>query len=905
MLRKILLGAGVLTLFVAAYAGYDYYLKLKSPKTNILQTIPDDALLIIKTKKTKQVWDKLASTNIIWEELKSIPFFKNIHSRNSLLDSLMTDNETLNDLVSKNGLIASVHIDGQTLNWLYTMRVPFYSSRKKVIKAIKNLTDLDESNQRSVNGVDVYSTGETKISIVNDVLFVSRSSILIDKAVTYALSSHSNNKSLEKVASTKSNNVDINLFVNFQYFDRFLKLFLKEDTKKLLLDAHPFANWSELDVLINPNTIALNGFTNNNDSLGLISLFDKQSPQEPKIISILPENVSSFIIFGLSKIDDYVTDYRSKIIKDLKAHKAEINSINKKHGIDIESGFLSWIGHQMVVYSAPVNGNKNESFIGFDISVIDNPHPKLAELSERINTDDEKIKSSTYKGITIKAIPEVKNYGLLLGKVFDVIKTPHYAILENYVLFGNSFHALKSQIDHVLNGTSLSKSGEFDSFYSNNFFGSTNLLMYCNLSQFAENLVQRLNNKYKFDVDLHIDLIEKFEAVAWQINKDKNNLYYNNLFLKYNPAHKVASNSLWEVDTENDLVGQPILIYNHRTQTKDILIQDSNHNLYLIDNKGNIQWKKQLDHRIVGHITQIDAFKNGKLQILLNSENAIYLIDILGRNVEGFPIKLPKKATNQVIAIDYDKEKDYRILIACEDGELYNFDKKGKKIAGWNYSNTGSPIISQPKHFVIGKKDYIYCHDDDGKILLLNRKGEVRHNVESNISNRSSNPAYLEVGSTIENSKIVYSDKSGKIKQLFFSGSTSEYSVTKTLSESHHFIYSNINQSISKEYIFLDSNKLSVFEIDKATLFDLKLDNPISNTPKIYKFNNGNYQIGLTDSLSQKTFLIDRFGNIQEQSIFNGSSPFAIGDINKDGVFELIVANSDKKIYAYVLEHSH
>lgn len=51
------------------------------------------------------------------------------------------------------------------------------------------------------------------------------------------------------------------------------------------------------------------------------------------------------------------------------------------------------------------------------------------------------------------------------------------------------------------------------------------------------------------------------------------------------------------------------------TRNKSIVVQDEANNLYLIDDAGNISWKKKLTERVMGTYHVVDAYRNGQQQI--------------------------------------------------------------------------------------------------------------------------------------------------------------------------------------------------------------------------------------------------------------------------------------------------
>src|SRR5690606_27793232 len=131
-----------------------------------------------------------------------------------------------------------------------------------------------------------------------------------------------------------------------------------------------------------------------------------------------------------------------------------------------------------------------------------------------------------------------------------------------------------------------------------------------------------------------------------------------NVVVSYNASEKESSEYLWDTQLADAMQGVPHVIYNHRSKSKNILVQDKSNTIYLLTNTGSIQWKKQLNGPIMGHVEQIDIFANGKLQMVCNTQSSLYVIDVLGRDVKGFPVKLKNKASAPFQVFDYEKDND-------------------------------------------------------------------------------------------------------------------------------------------------------------------------------------------------------------------------------------------------------
>ena len=292
----------------------------------------------------------------------------------------------------------------------------------------------------------------------------------------------------------------------------------------------------------------------------------------------------------------------------------------------------------------------------------------------------------------------------------------------------------------------------------------------------------------------------------------------------------------FESSIANDIVLGPIIVKNHINNDNEVIIQDSKNILYLINNRGQVEWTKKIDGKIIKEINQIDSYKNGKLQYVFTTEKSLYLLDRKGRDVGKFPLKFKDKITKPLSVFDYDNNKNYRLLIT-QDNELFMFNSKGNRVKGFDY-NKKNKIITKPKHFRISNKDIIVFKTID-KLIILNRRGAVRINTKTehkySIGDIFQYQNFL-VTSTLKN-EIVTIDMNGNTK---------------------------LEQSTS-----LDSKIVC----DKETIFTLQ-KNILSNSKKNVEIPFGKYEdfkifsgndktyLNLFDSQNNKTYLFDNDLNL-------------------------------------------
>lgn len=134
------------------------------------------------------------------------------------------------------------------------------------------------------------------------------------------------------------------------------------------------------------------------------------------------------------------------------------------------------------------------------------------------------------------------------------------------------------------------------------------------------------------------------------------------------------------------------VVVNHNTKAKEKLVQNADNSIALIDVNGKELWKAAIPGPIVGEVTQVDALNNGKLQMAFAINNAIYVIDRNGKSLSGFPVRISSNITTGLAVLDYDKNKNYRLLVGCVNGSIYNYQINGQPAKGWTYGGGATPV---------------------------------------------------------------------------------------------------------------------------------------------------------------------------------------------------------------------
>jgi hypothetical protein len=205
------------------------------------------------------------------------------------------------------------------------------------------------------------------------------------------------------------------------------------------------------------------------------------------------------------------------------------------------------------------------------------------------------------------------------------------------------------------------------------------------------------------------------------------------------------------------------LVKNHRLDKKMTVTWAPPFVMAGLDNE-NV-WKIKLAGEKRPKAWEVDLYRNGKYQVALANEQSFHVVDILGREVKGYPIA-PASGITASAVIDYDRNRKYRIFLASGDGDLLNFRQEGMPTPGWDFEPRSERTIVHVKHIRVGNRDYLYVGHEDGSIRLLKRSGADR--FKSSVSVPSNQVPCFRLSQSISSSTVLYIDDSGWLQERTF-----------------------------------------------------------------------------------------------------------------------------------------
>lgn len=669
------------------------------------------------------------------------------------------------------------------------------------------------------------------IALPQDTLYITtKNDRLICSNNTHWLNIKSENaiekdSSFMKVYNTKAlKNNPLFLYANLERINRFNKLNLAN----YLLNS----SWSAFDIKISQDEINGNGFVVNNNLNNISENYTES------FFNITPSAISNLSVVNFNSLNEI--DINPQLIK----------KNNEECNCDFLFDGLNWIDKQIINISTTLH---NANFTAFKFTDINSFNVAINQLSDSVTNQH-----------FIDSLHVIKSFksDINLGEVFGTKnELNHYTFYNDYVIFGSNIEDLKRLIYLLNNNQTFKKNEDLYDFYTANS---------------SENsFYKKVQKGFLFNANLAENGVSILESSV----KDDNLVYTNFSYSKEISIGGSYHTPKWELFFDNPIIKSIHFVKNHKINDIDILVEDTANTIYLLSTSGSIKWKRKISGSIIGNVSSIDIYKNGKYQMLFNTSSKLYIVDVLGRDVENFPVKL-NLATNPVSCIDYDKNGDYRFLVSTSQGIL-NFNKEGKQIEGWKKPKTKSILYNPIRHLLANTKDYLFVNDSLGKVYLFSRQGDIRHSVSSSFV---SDYFPIDMGNTIEESRAIYWDrKLNQLKKHFFNN---EISTIITLPDSvikFHYLDFYPDKK-EKNYVLETANEIYVYDKGGNTLEIIQI------SPEHKNLNITKNYIAYINSITNDFVLLDKKGN----EILRSSNVSYFNIDNSSSKTRILLLNNNK-----------
>lgn len=895
-LRYILLL--LLAILTAAAAYYFYQQDHYRPKTDVWSFVPENALLVYETKNLPEVWEGL-SEQPVGEVIASIPRIQALQQGWHRLDSAAQTGAASGNLATflqDRPVYVSMHVSGKT-SFDYLFYVPVKQAEDDgALEKLLNSFRQDDSyrySKRNYHDVEIHEFKDTRSNKIfayllqDDYLVGSFAPFLVEDVIRTFDAPEPRPLFRERYpALFQLSHIDTdagNLYVNSARLESFLNVFTKEQQ-----ETAGYALSAKLDIELNPDGLLLNGYAvpdEREHSPYLQSLLHEK-PQSLDIDHLLPLRTATLEFYGFEK----GSEWHAKLVRS----GVLTNWADLLQAHDLAGKLPEMLGQRVALASLQTAGEESpDQLLFLHAPRQQQTSDALIQLAGSFSEQaGDSLYQEAYSNYTITQLSYPDFPATFLGPAFGGFNETFYLQIDDYVIMSNSVQALKSLVLDVEGDNTWRKSLPLYEFLEK-ANQEMNFGYYVNTENSWRRMVNAAEPGWRSWLEEQGPVLRQFNAMAVQLSA-LDDMFYANVLLQAVPQdvkalEKVKLATGFESLLEAPAISKPMPARHGQDKSPQILVQDSLFYLYVLDaREGEIIRRDSLGAKLAGEIFQPEAGRNGELDYLAVTTNALYRYKPDFSLRPGFPQMLPDEMQAQwANVIDYNGSRMYRILLASTTGDLYMYDLDGNLLEGWEPRQLDGALSTAPGHIRVRGKDCLYAFQQKGEVQLMNRRGVSYRGFPLNLEDSLLGPVHLSPGSDFKNTLFTTVTKGGELISFNMEGRiTSRQQLYKPDADTRFMLVPD-KQHNGFLIVRQSRHRLSLLDSKADLLFEKDYLVAARVEVQYYNFGVDKELIAITDPDEEFTYLYDGKGVLLNFEPLNSCCPLSIRYQEEEGSYQI------------------
>lgn len=660
MNRKRILIVSTVALFVIGIV-LVWYFFIRARHTGVINAMPDDVVLFFDIDNNK-AFDEFIRYDAAMQAAGEIPLFGKLYSDYALYRTLLSARPDYRTDLYENRCLAGAFSSGKGgVDYLFLLDVDAAKPWKKVA----DMPELNGIKPRSTTHVfekeTIYELSYPELNIgfsyatVNDVFIYSTTAVLVENAILQLKKGDpvSEQSGFSKVKAAMEP-APFSVFIQMKKWADHTARIIDNSRFASVVQMGKYADWIGMNLQHGKNGIQISGYCSTLDESTLNNYTGVvQADMHPAV----PANTA--ILY--------------RVHTDQLAERLAAGMQPEQANREFFDYWSPWMDKQLLI---GISESLDANFLKRAFVIIPTSDQKLAQSKlEKIAVVD----TTLYHNMQWMRIASGNVISELAN--MQVTDTSFGVWMDNALVITFDKQQLFQMMDAYQNKTSLSAQPDYQEFRTE-VSAAYNASVYLNLSACEQLLRGWMSDKYIDSLSQHFDVLQKFPRLELQFTADKD-LYILNGFISFTEGIERTTGLLWSVNVDAPIAHGPFTVLNDITGQQNIVVQDTARMLYMISANGDVLWKRQMPSAVLSDIHEVDFYGNDKTQYLFNTSEGIYMLDVQGEPVEGFPITLTTPMSGPV-SVFKSSRSDYRFFVPCENGHVYGYYKDGKPIAGWN-----------------------------------------------------------------------------------------------------------------------------------------------------------------------------------------------------------------------------
>lgn len=752
--RKLLVVLSiVLVIFLAGYGTRYFYLKIKYPEREVIKGVPGNAIMVIEGRGMLGFFGQLLNGSLWKQGFLSADIMDHLSvlatemesiagAGNSEITALFTGQPFAMALVPKKQ-------DGPEFLFLIQMNkgvrpaaIHNYLQQQWPSYQEKKLLEISYYER-------VLPDGSPLFVAIKDGLVIASVNREVFELAYYSLES-GNDISADVSFSdlrdqiSKSKNTAAKVYISYEGFFRWITRYIDSSKKPLIASMPDMGVWAALEITFEIDGAHLQGFTGSNvPCSGYTEAMSKAVAVLNDPGPALPFNTIFYNQSALSSFHDYLKLYVNGYLVTQGAGRR--NYPVESNAVDSLKTILTEIGVRSLTIAAT---EKIDSIQGSNYLIV-LESSNAEELSRSLISLSDTVLKFEYQGYEVLPLSARHLIPAVFGSNLHVFEEAWVTRHHNWIIIAPTNRALLGVLNNLTLGRTLDRIAEYSSAIAN-VQGEMSRRYYLDRVGGGEFLSSMVSGSKADQFNRLLPFLPRQMVLAF---KKEEGVVLTDIVLRAQDEGKSGASAGGEVILDDIPLVNPLAITDHRNGEVKIVIADQSDFLYLLNSKGNLEWKLEVRERPLSELHYIDLYKNGRQQCLFFSRNMIHLVQIDGKYVSGFPVRLNQPFHSHLSVFDYENNGNYRLIYRGVNDKLFNVGLTGNPVSGW--TNPAISSLSHPvKWFKTGGADFLVSRDSSGVVNFYDRRGKERFAL----------PDTVKIGS---NSEIVLTRSLGSLHFTF------------------------------------------------------------------------------------------------------------------------------------------
>lgn len=603
-----------------------------------------------------------------------------------------------------------------------------------------------------------------------------------------------------------------NIFVHFEPFKLLIEKSFKPEHAENLGFLSKLGEWAELDVYTISEGLAFSGlFSIKNQENSAMKLFEDQAVSEINYAEVLPDNIIYMIRFSFDNFEGFTNNYLAQF------EPLDVESIQNTDSI------RAIFGNSFARFA--LSDNKGALIHYGAFSLNDSVLFDELQISKILNHHNEPLQDDVFRGLKIHDIDLTDICPIMGGQLFKNCQTGCWVLYKDHILFAPDQAKMELLLNRLLSGKTLQNASYFAAL-SDKLSAHASVTIILSPASNPSIVPQWWFENATAGLWQTSSVNASIQAIGLSITMDGDRCLLSGA-VTFGQGNKDQNNG-WQTKVDEEISSGPwILKYNDAYY---IMVQDAYNNLYLISDQGEVIWKNGIDEQVEG---KVYAISNGNDQAFtFATSHQIILMNLKGEIIKPFPLIINEGLSSGLLLVDYEKNKQYRLMAVSKNGNMLNYQTDGKPTAGWKTPKTKHRIGIHLQHVKLKGTDYLVLNDAEGNLSLITRTGKLQFSTNNLHGSKSGS----QIGNSDQEGLLYTSDIGGNIISISPDGKKTVV-VPGTYSINHCFSAADIDNDGILEFIIVDEGVINIIKKDGKIVFKQNITKSVVSSVQIDKSN--------------------------------------------------------------------